>query len=294
MKLLMLQGLPGSGKSTLAQGLGGYRDEIWVRVNKDDIRAELAETGWTWSPEREADVIRIRDEKISTALSQGFNVVSDDTNFGRKHKVTLAALAAKYGATFEIKKLDTPIDVCIARDAQRTGKAHVGEAVIRRMASQYNLVPAEPDDIVLARMVPVSDTPKNYRAIICDLDGTLAIHSGRSPYDTARCGEDLLNHTVAGLLRRYDSHKILFCSGREDTYRPQTAEWLVKHRFGDHILYMRPAGDKRKDFIVKYELFDRWIRPRYKVDFVLDDRDQVVRMWRHIGLTCFQVAPGDF
>ena len=27
---------------------------------------------------------------------------------------------------------------------------------------------------------------------------------------------------------------------------------------------------------------------------VADDRQKVVDMWREIGLTCFQVAPGDF
>lgn len=43
----------------------------------------------------------------------------------------------------------------------------------------------------------------------------------------------------------------------------------------------------------KSELFDKHIRGRYFVDFVLDDRNQVVNFWRHIGLTCFQVAEGD-
>ena len=28
--------------------------------------------------------------------------------------------------------------------------------------------------------------------------------------------------------------------------------------------------------------------------FVVEDRDQVVKMWRSLGLTCFQCAKGDF
>ena len=28
--------------------------------------------------------------------------------------------------------------------------------------------------------------------------------------------------------------------------------------------------------------------------FVLDDRSQVVKMWRELGLTCLQVADGNF
>jgi hypothetical protein len=57
---------------------------------------------------------------------------------------------------------------------------------------------------------------------------------------------------------------------------------------------MRPAGDMRKDAIVKRELFDRHVRDRYDVTCILDDRSQVVDMWRSLGLTCLQVAPGEF
>jgi hypothetical protein len=57
---------------------------------------------------------------------------------------------------------------------------------------------------------------------------------------------------------------------------------------------MRRAGDRRKDWVVKSELYREHIEPRYDVLLVLDDRDQVVRAWRGLGLTVFQVAEGDF
>lgn len=31
-----------------------------------------------------------------------------------------------------------------------------------------------------------------------------------------------------------------------------------------------------------------------RVEIVFDDRNSVVKMWRLLGLTCFQVAEGDF
>lgn len=62
----------------------------------------------------------------------------------------------------------------------------------------------------------------------------------------------------------------------------------------DYELHMRPAGDRRRDSIVKAELFDRHVRDQYRVLVVLDDRKQVVEMWRSLGLTCLQVAEGDF
>lgn len=57
---------------------------------------------------------------------------------------------------------------------------------------------------------------------------------------------------------------------------------------------MRPEGDIRKDSIVKREIFENYIRDYYNIQFVLDDRNQVVEMWRSLGLKCLQVQEGDF
>lgn len=83
-------------------------------------------------------------------------------------------------------------------------------------------------------------------------------------------------------------------SGRTDACRDATALWLAEHVGVPFELFMRKAGDVRKDSVVKLELFDRHIRHRYRVLYVLDDRAQVVQAWRSIGLTVFQVAEGDF
>ena len=57
---------------------------------------------------------------------------------------------------------------------------------------------------------------------------------------------------------------------------------------------MREEGDRRKDNIVKYEIFNKFIRDKYCVNYVLDDRNQVVEMWRKLGLRTLQVADGNF
>ena len=60
--------------------------------------------------------------------------------------------------------------------------------------------------------------------------------------------------------------------------RPDTEAWLDLYVGVPYEgLFMRPAGDNRKDAVG-----------------VFDDRRQVVRMWRSLGLTVFQVAEGDF
>ena len=57
---------------------------------------------------------------------------------------------------------------------------------------------------------------------------------------------------------------------------------------------MRKNGYNKKDSIVKKEIFDEYIKDKYYVEFILDDRNQVVDMWREMGLTCLQVAEGNF
>jgi predicted kinase len=293
-KLIMCQGLPGSGKTTWAKEQQASSNCLnTVRVNKDDIRRELESEGWSWSREGENRVLLIRDTRIVRSLHSGAQVViSDDTNFGRKHKINLEQLARENGAEFEIKRFDTPVEECIRRDAQREGKARVGEEVIRKMAAQY--VELQP-----ASFLPAVYQPELMPAVICDLDGTLSLFKEkghRGPYDASKCNEDDLNVPVYKCLRAMNGYfvQIIYLSGRFDTYRPQTLEFLSKHSCPLGPLYMRAGGDTRKDAIVKCELFDKHVRGKYNVLFVLDDRDQVVKMWRSIGLTCFQVAEGNF
>jgi hypothetical protein len=60
------------------------------------------------------------------------------------------------------------------------------------------------------------------------------------------------------------------------------------------MLYMRPTGDNRKDSLVKEEILRHEILPNYYIEFALDDRQQVVDHLREMGLTVFQVAPGNY
>ncbi len=134
------------------------------------------------------------------------------------------------------------------------------------------------------------------QAIICDIDGTIAIKGDRSPYDWKRVGIDTVNMPVYDVLEamRNDHKAILMLSGRDSICRPETENWLKEYSISYDGLFMRSEGDNRKDLIIKKELYENNIKNKYDVLFVLDDRNQVVKMWREEGLTCFQVAEGDF
>lgn len=136
-----------------------------------------------------------------------------------------------------------------------------------------------------------------YDGIIVDLDGTLAIHQDRRPFDWELVHTDLPNGPVVSVVRAMAAagYAIVYCSGRDSVCREATQKWIEIHVGVQGPLYMRARGDNRKDSIVKRELYETHIEPAYRIAFVLDDRNQVVELWRNeLGLTCFQVAPGDF
>lgn len=132
------------------------------------------------------------------------------------------------------------------------------------------------------------------RAVICDIDGTLAHMGERSPYDWHRVSEDTADQVVIDILRHYDDHEIILVSGRDEVCRRETVDWLKDNRVPFNYLFMRKEKDNRKDNMVKQEIFDNDIKDSFTISFVLDDRNQVVNMWRSNGLKCLQVENGAF
>lgn len=294
MKLLVLQGLPASGKSTFANSLA---KEGWEMVTKDDIRTELEATGWVWSKANEANVIAIRDARIQEALGRGVNVVSADTNFVRSHKVALRAIAEKVGAVFEIKRFDVTLEECLRRNELRSGKAHVPVEVVHRLYNQY--VANDPAHFPLSANLEIVYEkvvldPKLPPAIICDLDSTLSLYehlNHRGHYDHSNCYLDEVNKPVREILRRFvDDTEIIYLTGREEIYRAPTSRFLEDNNCPGGQLLMRPAGDTRKDILVKLETFNNNVRGKFNVRFCLEDRPRIVQLWRRLGLETLTVG----
>lgn len=291
MKLLMLKGLPASGKSTFARELVDRGK--WTRVNKDDLRAMMHNSKHTKG--NEAMVIKIRDEIVIQALNKGHSVIIDDTNLNPIHEQRMYEIAKMYKkCEVVIKVFDTPLEECIERDLKRPNS--VGERVIRRM---YNKMHPKP-----VIDYPVYD-PNLPDAIICDIDGTLAHMVNRSPYDYSKVSEDLVDETVRDHVRevyynRNTNTKIIIVSGRDDTCFQATIDWLQINDVPYDLILMRDStrvkedGGKVADTIIKQEIYDNRIKGKYNIKYVLDDRNQVVQMWRANGLKCFQVQEGDF
>ena len=291
-QLLMTIGLPASGKTTWAEEQVRANPGRVVHVTKDQLRLML-NAGVFKGKKTESIVLAARDALIETFLAQGLTVIVDDTNFAPFHEKRLRDLAGQYGAEFNVQDFThVPLEVCLERNEKRSARKRVPASVIHKMWDDYLAAAGQP-----AAHHDVVDRTERPDAVICDIDGTVARMTGRKPYDWHLVDSD---EPVAAVISAVHAMaaagtQILFMSGRDGCCREMTQEWLDKHVGIDAPLFMRAPGDNRRDSIVKRELFDAHVRDRFNVVFVLDDRDQVVELWRHdLGLPCFQVAEGAF
>jgi len=321
-EIRMSVGIPASGKSFWAKEEVKKNPEGIVRVNRDDLRNMMS--NYHFSEENEKMVTSARNHIIQQALRRGKDVIIDETNLNRRNFDDIVKLVKEMN--IETKVMEVPfyidLETAIARDAARTGSAQVGEEVVRKFwkksgGASHKFYKGRIEIITrrteasVAAAAPEIDNSKPW-AVICDLDGTLSLFNSkrkdgsvdvrypgaqvRDPYDAYRSDEDTLNEPAATVLQAMakEGYKIIFCSGREDVYRPQTEKFINKHLSVEYQLFMRASGDQRKDSIIKAEIYEEQIAPNYNVYFILDDRDQVVQFWRSKGLTCWQVAEGNF
>ncbi|QNL30565.1 polynucleotide kinase [Gordonia phage SpeedDemon] len=302
--LTCMRGYPGSGKSTLARQMASKNHA--VVVGRDYLRQMLGGVDYSNDSEFEDRVTIAQKAQITALLKSGVDVIVDDTNLNSGYLKAFRDLARRAGAEFLVADVRTDVDTCIARDFARfeQGGRYVGDAVIRKMAKRWpmdmwpTIKPRRP--IIVDPLQPGENDPSKAPAVIVDIDGTLADMAGkRSPYDYSKVSGDLLHEDVAYLVRKLSAgNTIIIMSGRDDSCLGDTVVWLQQHGIPFDELHMRPAKSSGKDadpdWIVKLALFNEYVRGRYHVRMVIDDRDSVVALWRQLGLRCLQVNYGDF
>jgi predicted kinase len=313
--MTILRGLPASGKSSFAKAIAAASNGKVVRLNRDDFREGLfgttGERG-VLSSDQERRISEIEQYVAREAIVFGSDVIIDALNLRAEYVKHWISLGEEMGAQvrFDDSFLEVPIETLIERDAAR--QRSVGADVIRDLARRFNIDPAKlryPKRPEIKAKVdikfPLYDgTPDAPKAVIVDIDGTVALMLGlRGPFEWHRVGMDAPNVQVVELVRQLanSGHQIVFVSGRDAVCRAETIEWLdfhfdlsIRNSDGEIVLFMRPADDERDDTVVKNEIFERDIHDRFDVTLVLDDRNKVVKMWRAKGLTCLQVAEGNF
>lgn len=306
--LVATVGLPASGKTTYVETTlreGNLKQPgLFVRAGRDHLRTALhVDHGYeAWM---EDDVTAIQNAIIRRALTNNRIVLVDDMNLKASYRQKLANLAATHGANYyQVDFTHVPLDDLKQRDASR--ERSVGAEYIDKMYQRF-VKPLKGSPMPWPKLFSESTVfetvewiPGLPEAILVDIDGTVATMNGRSPYDYTRVSEDLPKQDVISQIHHevYNSINppvVIFLSGRKASCYSDTVQWLYENvKVPFRGPFMRSADDNRADYVVKSELFDEHVRGKYNVRYILDDRNQVVNMWRKRNLLCLQVAEGDF
>lgn len=290
-KIIVLQGPPACGKSTLAKKLHD-EDRNNVIICRDSIRESR---GQYWVPEQENYIDKVELLQVESALECGLTPIIDATNLNKKTIEKWENIAKLYKVEIEYIECILPYNEALERDSLRERK--VGEKVLRKFYQKYY-----PHMLRIPnnRYMKLFDTSKA-SAIICDLDGTIALGYNRGIFEYDKCETDIPDVRVIQMLENlYTSkkyNKIIFLSGRDESGRESAEKWIQKYVdicSTAWELKLRKYGDYRSDDVVKKEIYENEIEPFYDVQLVLDDRDKVVKMWRDLGLLCCQVYFGEF
>lgn len=307
----ILIGAPGSGKSTYSEKRV-REDKNCVVVSRDAFR-KMLKTSYGLMPEKvENMVTRMQYDALKVAMNSKSNIIVDNTHCNMHVIKELVDHILKFDRhnlyNIRIIPFDPTLKELKLRNTTRPEEKRVPEQVIERMFKNLQVVLSADNRKILKtyetgeyRLTPVVYNPSEDlpEAIIVDIDGTVAeMNDKRGPFDWAKVDRDDPKLEIIRLVYLLESkYNVIFMSGRSEDARALTELWLAAYLPGIKYvgLYMRGSHDFRKDSIVKKELFEKHIRDKFNIKYALDDRNQVVDMWRNeLGLTVLQVQDGDF
>lgn len=312
--LTLCRGLPASGKTTWAKQQVDRSFGSTVHVSRDDIRDAYYNTDVISGVDKnkeESLITKLQHETVRRFLTAKKNVIVDDLNLSERSVEGFYRLAQEFGGSVQMRFQDfeVPLAKVIAKDLNRGLEGHrmVGWRAIQEIADRYmhggHELPAL-DAKYYSRIDPIPALKQDASlptAWIVDIDGTIAMvditdPKARSHYDMSRVDEDSpVEHAIMIVQAlKAAGHRILIVSGRKESGRLQTLEWLKAFDVPFDELIMRKDDDDRADDVLKSEIYHEHIEGTYFVGGCIDDRKKVVDMWRSKGLFVAQVSPGLF
>jgi len=313
-KCYFLIGVPSSGKTTWIKQNADLLDGFRI-VSTDDIIEEYAlSTGSTYNKVFEdysKTATKLMNENIDVYTANGENIVWDQTNLTKSSRSRKLSRLNGYDVTAVVFATPTRISARLRRREEETGK-HIPLHRVHNMIDTFDYPSIDEgfSEIITVSNIDASviDRTVNLdnKVIVVDVDGTLANIEHRRHFVSSKPKNwgaffkgqrhDTPHDDIVYLvnLLKNDGNTIIIASGRTDDTKQQTIDWLNEHNVTFDDIFMRETGDYRSDDIVKQEILEI-ITEKYGFPYMaIDDRTQVVNMWRKNGIRCLQVAPGDF
>lgn len=279
--ILLTIGASSSGKTTWANEIQSKYPDHWKSFNRDDYRFDLFTNGvhdWSlykFTKARERAVSEAIIEDVKTALEEGKSVIISDTNLKPQIRDSWKSFAKTHECNYEEKVFDVDWDTLVERSQTRSNG--VSMKVLR---DQYLMMLIF---LERERYIPNKDLPK---AVIVDIDGTVADMTAiRGPFEWDKVCRDEPRTEILSMVKGMQmiGYSVVFLSGRDGVAYKDTMNWLKLHTDYPFELHMRAAGDSRKDYVVKEELF--WpLTERFNITTAVDDRPQVLRLWEELGI----------
>lgn len=281
--LVVMCAPPGAGKSTFVKM--NYPD--FVYINQDEQGKQHL-------------------DMFHKALIEDKDIVVDRMNFNKVQRNRYLSPAKELGYHTEIVVLhesyDTCLERCLIRENHSTIKdEHSAKSALNTFFTKYERV----EDGEVDKVKRIWPEGQKSLAICVDLDGTLCnidhrlhhVKDGNKNWKDFFKGipNDIPNLWCSSLIAWISNvYGIVLCSGRPDDHEQVTRNWLEVWGISYQKLFMRRRGDYRRDDIVKEIILDFEILTKFIPVFFIDDRQNVVDMWRRRGFVCLQCAPGDF
>ena len=296
-KLIVLQGCPCSGKSTWRNEFMKNTSSATICVCRDDIRLEV--NNGKYSMDNENLVTEIETQRIITGIKNNIdNIIIDATNLNPKTIAKWEKLAQEMSCDIEFKKFYIPFSEAMVRSKKRKeeGGLYISKKVMLGFYKRY--FPNELSDEFTDKRIIKEPELKLPNCVICDLDGTLALHQGRHPYEWDKISTDKMDSRLQWMLMKlHDNNQseIIFVTGRNAEARQATIEWLDKHLgIKDYKLYTKEPNEYTSGEVYKERIYHEHIENKYNVLCVFEDSDRCVLMWRKLGLLTCQLENNDY
>ena len=154
--------------------------------------------------------------------------------------------------------------------------------------------------VVEEQQEPINQHPE--KVYVFDFDGTIANINHRvkfikKPYANGKkdykrffeeCRNDRPIEWVIDIMRLLPRESIYILSGRNSNVIVESIKWLEENNVPYNKLYMRYRTNREDDDILKLRMIDNGLKDR--IQWIIDDRQRVVDMWRENGLNVLQCS----